>query len=959
MMDSHRLAPANLIAEQQEKARRVKEAKEASLAITRNAERTGTKPPPYEFLELIGKGTFGRVYKCHDKTTGDLVAIKILQTDEQDYSADKSAKDDTIRDFKKEVSILQQLKDSKSRNVNIIHDAFDMHSQLWIVSDYCTGGSVRTLMRPLNQGGRPKGLGEEFIIPIARELAKAVADMHSIGIIHRDIKCANVYITERGEIQLGDFGIVGVVEDGVSKRNTVVGTPHWMPKEIARPMVENEDTKDPYGKEVDIWSYGCTVYEMAVGAPPNWTKQGYSMVESLEDSAPRLEGGDFSSNLREFVAFCLNSDPSDRPTADQVTRHPFVEETEDAHPNSNLVRLIERFMVWEHGGGSRSSLWMASPADPRIIAGNEEGERQNLEEVEDWNFSTSDNFDHEFGKRLSAMFSDGSFPRESPDVLSMYPQKTSMAERIRQEHHQKAVNRGEKSVMRIFEPDSEYDLRAPAAPVAPTPHPVDSDLPLRTFTSDAPTRESMIEIDLDEAHSRGEGSAQAYLDQFADFTDEPTIKGRSRENEDELYLYQEGDRDEKRDTRAWKFPSETSAPAQPAEEPPKEKRVTMEWRFPSAASTEKSSLEDKRDTRAWTFGNAGPAQINDDGPEFPFGGHSARQSEDFSQRLPPSLSRTSTEPIARTRNLSYTLSDSVPTSASFKRDSGESLIDLDAGLVDSIELVRPSTASSANESTMTDTTSGNPFDLEEDPAQNERDRDRFSYHKQWQSEGGRTQSYGRKPKQMHARGNSLSSTGSDNSPATSAFNDGFMRQSPIRARSQLSNHGGNINHGVPNQWPHLSNDNPGHYPLYTNDAFNPNQPGFPLGTHAGTVGAQHPRQQNSESRIRDAAMAYFDGPHPGAMLDNADPQMVEDELDRMCVLLEDGFEQMIKALRLSVPFDTREVQEQGAMSGFDSGVESNVTLSEDDGKPAHLTISQRPSRAPDSKSPQLPAFDFQ
>jgi serine/threonine protein kinase len=344
----------NFMRAQEEAAKRKRDADEMYQSVVRNCQRAGTAVPPYEFLELIGKGAFGRVYKAKTQS-GELVAIKITNIDEEDFRASPDRMDETIQDFRKEVSILRQLKDSKTKNVNVIHDAFDLHSQLWIVADYCTGGSVRTLMRAYHQ--EKLGLEEKYIIPIARELIVALKGMHDIGIIHRDVKCANVYVTEDGEIQLGDFGIVGVLDDGISsKRKTIVGTPHWMPKEIVDAMTGVTTEEKPYGTEIDIWSYGCTVYEMAAGHPPyHDVGLGANLARKLE-RAPRLEGDKFSRELKDLVAFCLNPDQEARPTAEAILQHPFIANTSKRYPTSNLVKLIENFKVWEYGGGSRSSL---------------------------------------------------------------------------------------------------------------------------------------------------------------------------------------------------------------------------------------------------------------------------------------------------------------------------------------------------------------------------------------------------------------------------------------------------------------------------------------------------------------------------------------------------------------------------------------------------------------------------
>ena len=94
-----------------------------------------------------------------------------------------------LQETLKEISILQQLRDSKARAyVNIIEEARTVHNELWIVSEYCSGGSVHTLMKPTMNLQTP-GLDEKYIIPIARELALGLKYIHEAGVLHRDLKC--------------------------------------------------------------------------------------------------------------------------------------------------------------------------------------------------------------------------------------------------------------------------------------------------------------------------------------------------------------------------------------------------------------------------------------------------------------------------------------------------------------------------------------------------------------------------------------------------------------------------------------------------------------------------------------------------------------------------------------------------------------------------------------------------
>ncbi|KAL9062684.1 MAG: hypothetical protein Q9157_008715 [Trypethelium eluteriae] len=321
------------------KLKQAEEAKDMQKAVEERASRIGVEVPPYEFLELIGKGK--------DRRNQQIVAVKIIDVDSSDYKLDLKNKDEAIKDFVNEITILRQLKDSGAKNINGVLDTFSLHSQLWITAEYCPGGSVHTLMRA---NSKP-GLEENYIIPIARELAVALRFVHEAGIIHRDVKCANVLVTEDGQVQLCDFGVSGVLDSDFSKRTTIIGTPFWMAPE----MHKDEPSRLAYGTEVDCWAFGCTVYEMATGMPPN-AKINPHMLGNVLDKAPRLQDGEYSDELRDFVSYCLQEQPQDRPSASATLDHPFVAATEEQYPTSSLVELIERYAQWEHQGGQRTSI---------------------------------------------------------------------------------------------------------------------------------------------------------------------------------------------------------------------------------------------------------------------------------------------------------------------------------------------------------------------------------------------------------------------------------------------------------------------------------------------------------------------------------------------------------------------------------------------------------------------------
>lgn len=89
-------------------------------------------------------------HKSNDLLHNRVAAVKVIDVDTQDWKGNIVAKDDTVRETLHEISVLQQLQDAKAKNINPFFEAFQIHSQLWIVNEYCPGGSVRTLVSLLN-----------------------------------------------------------------------------------------------------------------------------------------------------------------------------------------------------------------------------------------------------------------------------------------------------------------------------------------------------------------------------------------------------------------------------------------------------------------------------------------------------------------------------------------------------------------------------------------------------------------------------------------------------------------------------------------------------------------------------------------------------------------------------------------------------------------------------------------
>ncbi|KAK8468159.1 hypothetical protein PHAVU_007G241300 [Phaseolus vulgaris] len=262
----------------------------------------------YHVIELVGEGSFGKVYKGRRKHTGQTVAMKFIM------KHGKTEKD--IHNLRQEIEILRKLKHG---NIIQMLDSFESPQEFCVVTEFAQGELFEILEDD-------KCLPEEQVQAIAKQLVKALHYLHSNRIIHRDMKPQNILIGAGSVVKLCDFGFARAMST-----NTVVlrsikdivcftGTPLYMAPELVR--------EQPYNHTVDLWSLGVILYELFVGQPPFYTNSVYALIRHIVKDPVKYPDR-MSPNFKSFLKGLLNKAPESRLTWPALLEHPFVKEASD------------------------------------------------------------------------------------------------------------------------------------------------------------------------------------------------------------------------------------------------------------------------------------------------------------------------------------------------------------------------------------------------------------------------------------------------------------------------------------------------------------------------------------------------------------------------------------------------------------------------------------------------------
>lgn len=279
----------------------------------------------WQISKTVGRGAFGYVHLASRvEPPHEEVAIKVIDCDVDT--------DNELESIRREVRILR---DCNHRNVVTFYASYrSLDMSMWIVMEYCGGGSVSDLLKY-------KALGEDESAFVLRETLQGLHHLHEEckkHIIHRDMKSANLLLTSKGDVKVADFGVSKILDIAIADRKTssFVGTPHWMAPEVIMGK--------KYDARCDIWSVGIVGIEMAEQHPPKFNVNMHGVLAAIPKlPAPRLSRPDeHSEEFCSFLSALLTKNPQERPSALEALNHALFSGAEAVSNTSNKCQTSSK-----------------------------------------------------------------------------------------------------------------------------------------------------------------------------------------------------------------------------------------------------------------------------------------------------------------------------------------------------------------------------------------------------------------------------------------------------------------------------------------------------------------------------------------------------------------------------------------------------------------------------------------
>ncbi|CAI2373105.1 unnamed protein product [Moneuplotes crassus] len=272
-------------------------------------------PEVYKKKKLLGEGASGKAYLVQCGSDKSKAVVKQINVEDMaDKDREKTLKESQYMALFKHPNIVRFRENYMTKKGN-----------LCIVMDYCDDGDLYKYLESLDTK-----LKEEDILNLFVQICLALKEIHDERIIHRDLKSMNIFLTKRGILKLGDFGIAKLFSTMTVEARTRIGSPCYLSPEIV--------SDQPYKQSSDIWSLGVLLYELCCLTPPFAGSNFNDLCENIKIGKYEDIPVFYSEELGQLIKAMLNVDPNMRPTINDILQHPLLVPPLLEHVKSDIFK---------------------------------------------------------------------------------------------------------------------------------------------------------------------------------------------------------------------------------------------------------------------------------------------------------------------------------------------------------------------------------------------------------------------------------------------------------------------------------------------------------------------------------------------------------------------------------------------------------------------------------------------